>query len=223
MVATTKLIAGFLGALALGSAGAGHAATTVYYLDVDGCAAGCGLTDYGAVTVTSTPGQLTVSIALANGVYFARGDNGLDAVAFNIADRATNATVATTGLPADFTATSPFTGSAKSEGPWGSFFYVVDWKAGATDLVSNLSFMISQPGNNNFALGSVSGDGQPIFFAVDVMHSVGGVVKEGVIGASTTPPKADAGGVPEPAGWALMITGLGLVGAGLRRRLYAAA
>lgn len=218
-----RWIAGVLGTLALGCAGAGHAA--VYYLDLDACNGGCGLTDYGTVTVNTTPGALSVEVSLASGVYFAPGDNGLDAIAFNIADRTSleKSKVSTDGLSRDFTATSPFTGTPRAESTLGTFFYVVDWKPGATDQVNDTTFNVTQLSNPNFALGSVTDNGQAVYFSVDIMRTVGNVVKEGVIGATLTPPPSQQASVPEPTAWALMMLGLGAVGAGLRARSRTAA
>jgi hypothetical protein len=216
-----KWIAGVLGALALGCAGASHA--TVYYLDLDACNGGCGLTNYGTVTVNTTPGMLSIEVSLANGVDFAHGDNSLDAIAFNIADRTSfeKSKVSTGGLSRDFTATSPFTGTPRAESTLGSFFYVVDWQPGASDQVNDMTFNVTQLTNPSFALGSVTDNGQAVYLSVDITRTVGNVVKEGVIGATLAPPPP--AGVPEPTAWALMTLGFGVVGAGLRQRKAALA
>ncbi len=194
---------------------------TVYYLDVDGCSGGCGLTDYGRVFVTqsSDQGTLSVDVELASGVFFDRGDNGLDATSFDVAG---NPLLATNGVSSFFFAFSPHTAGGVAEGPLGVFNYRVDWSNQGNPpgpLLSSLNFNISA-GGGPIALGTTTYNNVPLFFAVDVQHTVDGVVKTGVIGASLTPPPSQlqAGGVPEPASWALMILGFGAVGATLRRR-----
>jgi hypothetical protein len=220
MTATSKWISGVLGAMALGCAGAAHAAT--YLLDVDDCAgAGCGLSSYGAVTVTpGGAGGLHIAVDLANGVYFDQGDNGWDAVAFD----AVGSPIATTGISSDFFAYSPHTAQGHLEGPaapnalgvsqLGSFSYVVDWdpRSGTALQVSQLAFDISAG-----SLTSTASNDQPIYFSVDVKRTTPGGTVSGVIGA-TLGPNIHQTGVPEPAAWALTMMGFGAVGASLRRR-----
>ncbi|HXA40474.1 MAG TPA: PEPxxWA-CTERM sorting domain-containing protein [Phenylobacterium sp.] len=221
----SKWTAGVLGALALGCAGAGHAAT--YLLDVDDCVgAGCGLSSYGTVTVTpGGAGGLHIAVDLANGVYFDQGDNGWDAVAFD----AMGSPITTTGISGDFFAYSPHTAQSHLEGPaapnalgvsqLGGFSYVVDWdpRAGTTPQIGQLAFDISAG-----SLTSTASNDQPIYFAVDVKRATPGGTVSGVIGA-TLGPNIQQAGVPEPAAWALTIMGFGAVGAGLRRRVRALA
>lgn len=207
-----------LTALMLGWAPATQA-MTVYYLDVDGCSGGCGLTDYGRVFVTQSTdlSAFSVDVELAPGVFFDRGDNGLDAVSFDVLG---NPVLATTGVSNFFGALSPHTAQGVSEGPLGVFNYRVFWTNPGSPpgpLLSSLNFTISA-GGGVMTLGSTSYNNTPLFFAVDIQHTVDGVVKSGVIGASLTPPPTSASAAPEPASWALMILGFGGVGAGLRAR-----
>lgn len=209
-------MAGALGALALSWASAAQA-VTVYYLDVDGCPGGCGLTDYGRVFVTQSTdlGSFSIDIELAPGVFFDRGDNGLDAASFDVGG---NPVLVTNGVSDFFAAASPHTAQGVT-GPLGTFFYRVDWlNPGAPPgpLLSTLDFKISA-GGGPIGLGSTLYNNIPIFFAVDVQHTVNGVVKTGLIGASLTPPSSAP--APEPAAWTLMILGFGAVGAGLRARV----
>lgn len=213
---TTLAAAGLTGLL-LGAAGAAQA--DVYYLDVDGCAGGCGLTDYGTVSVTpnAQSTSLHIDIHLADGVFFAMGDNGLDAAAFSIAG-APNIT--TTNVSPSFSAPSPTAASGKAEGPFSFFYYRVDWKSGATTPANDLQFDV-QKGGDPLSLSSTAAvAGVPLYFAVDIMTTVGGQAYKGVVGASTIapPPPKTVSAAPEPAVWALMIAGFAGAGLGLRRR-----
>ena len=67
---------------------------------------------------------------------------------------------------------------------------------------------------SNLAIAGV-GTNPPIYFTVDVASIFpDGAVRTGVVGATI----AAVAGVPEPASWALMISGFGMAGAALRRR-----
>lgn len=216
--AMMRLTAAALAATLLGCAGAATAATTLY-LDVDGCTGGCGLTSYGTATVTPMVGYTEVDINLAPNVYFARGDNGLDAAAFDVVGSPVLTDVV---LSADFFAFSPHTAGTFTEGSLGNFQYTVGWSAGAGQgpQLQQLMFRLSGMNNSPATLGDTVDNGTALYLSVDIEHMVGGVMKEGVVGASLNPPAPPKPqtAAPEPAAWALMLTGFAGVGAALRRR-----
>jgi hypothetical protein len=214
----TLLASGAAGLVALG-ASQGHAATTLY-LDVDGCtnAGSCTLSSYGTATVTTMGNFTQVEIDLAANVYFAPGDNGLDAAAFDVVG---SPNLTTTVMTNGFMAYSPhLAGATVAEGSLGKFQYSVDWLASANQ--HNLQQLIFQISANNQPVSLNPSDvgGTLVYLSADIEQKVNGtVVSEGAIGASSTPPPVPrAQGVPEPTVWALMLTGFFSAGSALRRR-----
>ncbi len=99
-------------------------------------------------------------------------------------------------------------GAIGNESPFGGFGYSLDWNGpnGNPTGVSNLSFEIFTAGGP-LTLGSTLYNGQALYFAADVLsNGTTGNVAGGVLA------------VPEPATWALMILGFGMLGSGLRLR-----
>jgi hypothetical protein len=197
--------------LTLVGIGAAHA--TVYDLSVDSCSSGCGKTDYGTITVTPSNGgdTLDVSIALAANVFFNQAGNGLDAIAFDLIG---NPSVSFTGLPSTFSVLSPQSGGSHHEDGLGNFGYIIDWVGPPTNNgslgVQSLDFQIT--GASPLTLGFNLKNGQEVFFSVDIASLLdNGSVATGVVGATTS-------AVPEPEAWALLILGIGGLGATLRMK-----
>jgi hypothetical protein len=211
------------------SGGAAQAAT--YMLTVDGCSAGClgSNTQLGMVTVTqdaSLSGVLDFSVVLDNGALFnvAGGGNQHHALVFDLNGggaslagltysnftniNSSNQVVSTT----DFAGA---TGGPFSDSPFGSTWtnavnYVGSLQGNSAANPSNFSFQLSDTLNNlslsMLHYGDVN-NGHQVMVASDVYANsttgnVGGL----------------AGGVPEPATWGLMITGVFFVGAAMRRQ-----
>ena len=221
-VGTFLVAAGLAGAVSLF---AGAAGATTYYLDVDGCANGCGLVNYGTIDVTPTDQTATtlkIDITLAQGVFFDTQSNTIDEIAFNAPASPQLRTtlpnnVANTNL---FQTNSPILGVGKNEGPLGKFLFQVFWAQAMTPQpVSTLEFLITD-GNRNLSLNPTTYNGQDLYFAVDIQHAVNGVLQSGVVGATLTPPPPpkSLSGAPEPAAWALMLAGFFGMGPALRRR-----
>lgn len=106
------------------------------------------------------------------------------------------------------------------------FSYHVTGSAATGDLDIGFSLPFSFLENDPLGIGfhKLSADEGNNFTRVSYSQSFGYSVAGGQafygndrLGSFTIPAQ-DAGAVPEPASWALMITGFGLVGAGLRRR-----
>ena len=201
-------------AAALATAGASHAVT--YTLNVDGCSSGCGYTNYGTVEVTGQgTDTLTFDIELASNVVFFNQAGQPDEAFSLIGDPP----ITISGLPSTFGTKGSQDAGTHHESAFGDFDYAVDWLGPPTNNgslgVQSLIFTVTGP--SALTLDSNLVGGQNIFFTVDVAAKVGDVINTGNIGATLT------GGIPEPATWAMMILGMGGIGATLRRRRSALA
>jgi hypothetical protein len=216
-------------ALALGTAiGGGAANANTYMLTVDGCTGGClgSNTQVGTVTVTQGGGgTLDFSVVLDNGALFnvAGNDTQHHAFVFDLNPginslmglsygnfTETNTVTHVVSSTTDFAGASP---PPFSDSPFGSAWtnavnYVGSLQGNGSTNPSNFSFELSDTANN-LALSMLTfGDtynNQQIFVAADVfaMGNTGNVGGPG-------------GGVPEPATWGLMITGVFCIGAAMR-------
>jgi hypothetical protein len=228
-------------ALALGTAisgGAAHAAS--YMLTVDGCSApGClgGNTQVGTVNVTQNGGALDFSVVLDNGVLFNNEHNPNSqhhAFVFDLAPglaslsglsygnfttvNASNQVVSTTAFTGD--SPPPF-----SDSPFGSAWTnAIDYNSGVTGNhstnASNFSFELSDTAGDLLLSMLHFGDvynGNQIMVAADVYNpniynpATQTYGNTGNVGGL-------AGGVPEPATWGLMITGVFCIGAAMRQQ-----
>lgn len=194
---------------ALGLAGIAHA--TVYDLNVDSCSGGCGLSDYGTVTVTGEgTGTLNISIALSpSSVFFNQAGNALDAVAFSLVG---GPGITISGLPSTFVANGAQAAGSNHEDGLGFWDYIVDWVGPPTSnsplTTHNLSFTVTGP--TPLTLGFNPINGKNVFFSVDIANKVSAdVINTGVVGATLA-------AVPEPATWAMMLFGVGAIGATMR-------
>lgn len=224
------------------SGGAAHAAT--YLLTVDGCGtgtAGClgSNTEIGQITVLQNGSKLDFTIALDNGALFnANGNDQHHAFVFDLNPGAAGLGVLTFSnyttlnssghqvATSDFAAPTvtnkktgvtsldpgPFNEPPLGKGVWSNAIDYVG-SAGQGHTPSNFSFELSNSLNNlslSMLTFASSYNGQNIEFAADVYANG----KTGNVGAIYD----DAGDVPEPAAWALMIMGVFGVGATLRQR-----
>jgi hypothetical protein len=206
-------------ALALGTAiggGAAHAAT--YLLDTSGA---FGTGSFGEVTVTGTSTDLHFDVQLFGsyqiidtGSHFSFSGN-LSGVASGFTLSLPSSEYYTTGSPPtsqpDFTLSTD-TSSGISNPPFAGFDFALNCQScgsGASGpFGSHLIFDILGTGLS--VQPATSYGEEPIFFAADVTNADGGT---GAVGGG--PP---GGGVPEPATWGLMLTGVFCIGAAMRQR-----
>jgi hypothetical protein len=204
--------------MALMLGGVSHAAT-VYNLDSPpGCASCSQSGGVGTVTVTASGNDLNVSISLKSGVWFNPNGNGFDSIAFSIVG---DPTVSITNISnGNFTAIanpSPFVDGwdhMDGSGYWDNAL-AYNGSAGTDNAVS---FTIHTTGGTPLVLDNSDDNkgangGLNNFMAVDIYNTnvAGGAT--GVVSAIGT-----STGVPEPGIWAMMIAGIGLIGAAMRRR-----
>jgi len=223
------------------SGGAAHAAT--YLLTVDGCSNKClgtgsnAVSDVGTITVTQNGGMLDFTVALDNGALFNASGNGqhhafafdLNAGGASLAGltysnfttlNAMGHQVATTDFAAPTVTKKgvttvdpgPFNDSPFGQGVWSNAIDYVG-SAGQGSTPSNFSFQLSDT-LDNLSLSMLTFadtyNGKKIEFAADVYANK----TTGNVGAIYN----DAGDIPEPAAWALMIMGVFGVGAALRQK-----
>jgi hypothetical protein len=228
-------------ALALGTAisgGAAHAAT--YMLTVDGCSTpGClgSNTEVGTVTVNQNGGALDFNVTLDNGVLFNNEHNANSqhhAFVFDLAPGLADlsglsytnfTTLNSSNQVVSTTAFSGATASPFSESPFGSnWTNAINYDSGVTGNhltnASNFSFELTDTHANLLLSMLHFGDvylGQQIMVAADVYNPNVYNPANGTYG-NTGNVGGLAGGVPEPATWGLMITGVFCVGAAMRQQ-----
>jgi hypothetical protein len=200
---------GCAAALALGAAGAAQA-TVVYTLSIDHCSSGCGPAPYGTISVTSNGTGLDVLVQLAPNEFVG---GGLYDLTWDITG-GPNITV--TNISAvDFTFLNAPTGAPDTfhQNGFGDWQYAIDYTGpgGGPLGVQTLSFTITGAGTNESIFAPVydTTDGVNVYWTADIYSASTGF---------TGPVGAPLGGIPEPATWLMMIAGIGLVGAALRRR-----
>ena len=211
-------------AAALGAAGAGGAqAAVVFDLTQNGCSRTCfgkGAGSLGTVTVDAVDGNLDFKVDLSNGALFnAHGNSEHNAFVFDLDQSGLTISGLTAGfaLPTEkVRGTTVINPGPFNESAFGrDWTYAVDYVGGARQgrTPNLLSFTVSDAAHNLTLNDVVAGDiydGLKIYAAADV-YADG---KTGNVGATLHP----TGAVPEPATWALMIAGVGMLGAALRRR-----
>ena len=200
-------------ALALAAAGIflaspTHAATRIYNLTSVDSSAGLGTGQFGTVTVTEVSGSLQFLMSLAAGYRIHNGNANHNAFAFSVLG---NPNVTVSDLTTGFAAVSTSNTSAITAPPFGTFYTGIDCTIcgpgydGASKAL--LSFKVGSASRLSLAsLGSNSG----VFFTTDLVNANG---KTGNIGATfaTT-------AVPEPATWAMLLLGFGMIGFAMRKR-----
>jgi hypothetical protein len=193
--------AGAAAALALTMGMASAASANTYNLNVS-AAFPNGVT-YGVVTTTQNGANVDVSVTLSAGFNFVKTGNH-DTFTFNSNDASL--------VLSDITSINPNSVAAFNPGgnpAFGTFTVGMECgscgNGGAGQLGNTLSFTVLNTTLANF----VNNDAGFIFSADIIGGQVTGAVGNGVPGGP---------GVPEPATWAMLILGFGMVGAGLRMR-----
>jgi hypothetical protein len=204
----------FAALIGLCGAAAPASAAVIYNFDQDNCSApGCGLSNYGTVTLTDiVGGGVNVKVALLGGSGLI--DTGaLDkySMAFRLAG---SPSIAITGLPALWSYTGPI--SYTPGGGFGTFNYVLDCNAAcdsSNPWTAGLDFNITTTSitTASFIDGGTATD---TYFVADISNPNGGNALTGRIGASYS---GHGEQVPEP--FTLSLFGAGIAGAvALRRR-----
>ncbi|HEY2052022.1 MAG TPA: PEP-CTERM sorting domain-containing protein [Caulobacteraceae bacterium] len=209
----------------MASAGAAGAVTMeTFDLSINGCSSTCfgtGVTSLGTVTVTEDAGALDFSVDLSGAAFNVAGKSGTHhSLSFNI--ESTGTTDPVTGVGIAVSSTTPdFTGSTAGgfkASPFGTFEDAVDYtgslKSNGTSNPTSLSFVVTDSQGNltldNLTANSVTSFGK-IYLAADVFANR----QTGNVGA---PGGTISIATPEPGSWALMVIGVGLMGASLRTR-----
>jgi hypothetical protein len=204
--------AGALAALALSFVGASAAEAAVYNLTANGSAIG-GLSSYGTVTVNQNANGvgLDFTVQLASGVFFHTGGNHTS-FAFDLSPGAPAVTFSNvTGFGVGWTAGGP---SSFPDSPFGNFEYGLNCDCGQgndPDVPGPLTFTVN-PTNGTTVLSLAGHGSEPTIFAAADLRNTNARGSTGAVGAVLVP------GVPEPATWAMMILGMGMVGGALRMR-----
>jgi len=191
------------------------AGVLVYTFDQDGCSgSGCGLTNYGTVTLTDISGGVNVKVALAGGSgLIDTGAMSGHTLTFNLAGTPAP-TVNIANLPNLCTYTGPT--SFTPNGGWGTFDYIIDCNTACgsnNPWTSGLNFDVTGTGININSFID-SGTAKDTYFLADISNPNGGTPLTGRIGASYTGTTTN---VPEP--FTMSLFGMGLAGmAALRRR-----
>jgi hypothetical protein len=195
---------------ALGASFAPASAAT-YLLTDDGC--GCGLSNYGTITVTNSASFVDVLVSLASGVYFnaAGGSAQHNSLSFDPSD--TNA-AHITGLTAKnssnvLLASGVFVpgNSSTAQSPYGVFSEDIDWVGPPTNngTLSSLAHTLEFDLPTGTTFGSTGG----FYFTADILNAATGGT--GNVGAVLS-------AVPEPATWAMFLIGFGGIGFMTRTR-----
>jgi hypothetical protein len=202
-------------ALALGTAAAGMAQAETFNLIEDDCGGGCltpTVTTMGTVTVTDVSGALDFSVTLQNALFNANGNGEHYALSFDVDQTGLSIThLSPTG---DFTALTPSRSYSQAGfGDWPDAVEIAGHpRQGSTS--NTMTFTVSDAADNLTLADLVSPTtvgGQPIYVVADVNSLASG--NTGNVGGVLAP-----GAVPEPATWAMMILGMGLIGFAARRR-----
>jgi len=203
-------------ACALGfSALPASAGVIVYTFDQDGCSgSGCGLTNYGTVTLTDISGGVNVKVSLLNGSgLIDTGAMSGHSLTFNLAGAPS---VTFTNLPSLWTTTGPANWSPN--GGWGTFNYILDCNTACgsnNPWTTGLDFDVAGTGITTASFID-SGTAKDTYFLADISNPNGGTPLTGRIGASYSGTGTTTQ-VPEP--FTMSLFGAGLAGmATLRRR-----
>jgi len=188
------------------------AGVIVYKFDQDGCSgSGCGLTNYGTVTLTDISGGVNVKVSLLNNSgLIDTGAMSFHTLTFNLAG--SPATI--TNLPNLWSYTGP--ANWTPNGNWGTFNYILDCNtacSSSTPWTTGLDFNVAGTGITTTSFID-SGTAKDTYFLADISNPNGGTPLTGRIGASYSGTGTQ---VPEP--FTMSLFGAGLAGmATLRRR-----
>lgn len=197
-------------AIGMAATPSAFAATKIFDLSLSAASAGLGAGPFGTVKVTEVAGALDFVETLTGGFKFHSGNATHSAFAFDLTG---DPAITVSSLSSGF---AKATGTSFSEPPFGSFDYAFKCtgcgKGYAGGLSGPLSFKVTSVAGP-LTLASLQANaisGAKVYFTTDVVNSAGNTGNVGAIAASSA--------TPEPAAWALMIVGVGGVGAALRRR-----
>jgi len=203
-IALTAMVA------ALAVAGASQATVMVADLTVDGSSTGLGVAaPYGQVSVNDAGGTLAFTVNLFDGLVFRDApDQNHWSFSFNLGGTAATIGSITDNGAGTFTTVS----GSHNQSPFGTFQYVVDCTSCSTGYnagsPTQLNFVVSAA--NALTVNSLTKSTNGYLFAGDVSNTQGDTGNIGALGFKAA--------VPEPATWAMMIMGMGGVGAVLRNR-----
>jgi hypothetical protein len=191
-------------AVALATSAPAFASTAFYDLSVADPSAGLAAGPYGQVKVTENGGALDFLVTLDGAFRIHGGNDNHDAFTFDLIGAPA---VTISALTAGFAREA---GTSFSEPPLGSFFYSIDCTTACGagypgGFVGPLSFTVTA-NSGTLSLASLGTTGG-VYFSSDIVDPNG---KTGNVGAIP--------GVPEPATWAMMLLGMGGLGAALRQR-----
>jgi hypothetical protein len=203
-------------AIALTTAGASQAAILTSDFTVDGASGGLNAASpYGEVTVDDAGGKLAFNVVLFDGLVFR---DSPDSNHYTFTFTLDLGTAGVGSIVDNGVGTFTSVAGPVNQSPFGSFQYAVDCTSGCSKgykatSATQLSFVVSAPAA--LTINDITKNGSGYFFASDVANTAGATGNIGATGLKA--------GVPEPATWAMMILGLGGVGATLRRRRAALA
>ena len=167
----------------------------------------------GTVTVTENAGgTLTFTQTLASGFRIHDTTSAQhNAFYFSIIG---DPAVTITNLTAGFLAINTTAGSNNSAAPFQDFYTAIECNAACNvnhGYAGTLSFTVSASSALSLtSLRSTAFGGNSIYFATDIINGSGNTGNVGAIG--------QAGAVPEPATWGMMLVGFAGIGISLRRR-----
>jgi len=208
-----RLLKGTVLAGLIGLCATPASAAVIYKFDQDNCSSGCGLSNYGTVTLTDIlGGGVNVKIALLGGSgIIDSGALSSHALVFNLAGAPV---VNIAGLPSLWSYTGPT--SYTPGGGFGTFNYVLDCNdacAPNNPWIGGLDFNITTTSitTASFIDGGTESD---TYFVADISNPNGRSALTGRIGASYSGHGTE---IPEP--FTLSLFGMGVAGvAAMRRR-----
>jgi hypothetical protein len=207
--------------LIFGCAAPASAATMIFDLKLDGSSAGLGATSFGTVTVAEQNGSLLITEKVNSGFAIHKTSaTNHEALVFdlvndpvisikNISSAAIVQAASVDKNKRPITYTAP--------GFSGNFDYALSCTGcgtGTNSTLKQFSFLVSS-NSGPLTVSSLAYNlfnGSRVYFASDLVNLKTG--NTGNVGAVLRP---NVAAVPEPASWAMMITGFGAVGAMMRR------
>jgi PEP-CTERM motif len=212
----------------LASAGAASAVTTeTFDLTVNGCSSSCfakGVSSLGTVTVTQTSsGALDFSVDLTNGALInANGNDQHHALAFSIAGTGVSdvsISKLSTGFSSAVSSTPTYDEPPFASGKGPLFDDVINYTGSAKQghTPSAFSFVVTDK-KGNLTLADISPVSYTVNKSVTQIYLAADVYANKQTGNVGAPNGSISIATPEPGSWALMVIGVGFMGASLRTR-----